>query len=153
MAASVHSWQLVHSATSMIRFHLDIATPVEPSFETHRCAMLLAMRTENIDRPHPEEAAKRPSRGWQRLIHHFAGTRLATSPMRSITFCFSISANTADTCSVRPSHGSTSTNALAPASEWVDLVWVRSGVSRLRQPPRSTDLPGSPIGSYTADDS
>ncbi len=36
---------------------------------------------------------------------------------------------------------------LAPASEWVDLVCVRSGVSRLRQPPRSTDLPGSPIGS------
>src|SRR5258707_11888201 len=78
---------------------------------------------------------------------HFAGTRLAASSTRLTALSFSISANTADMCSVRPSHSSTSTNALAPASEWVDLVCVRSGVSRLRQPPRSTDLPGSPIGS------
>ena len=35
----------------------------------------------------------------------------------------------------------------APAIECVELVCVRSGVSRLRQPPRSSDLPGSPIGS------
>src|SRR5258708_2553477 len=78
---------------------------------------------------------------------HFAGTRLAASSTRLTALSFSISANTADMCSVRPSHSSTSTNALAPASEWVDLVCVRSGVRRFRQPPRSTDLPGSPIGS------
>src|SRR5579883_3003174 len=49
-------------------------------------------------------------------------------------------AKAAARCSVRPSQGSISTRALAPASACVDLVCERSGVSRLRQPPRSTDL-------------
>src|SRR6202140_2822514 len=78
---------------------------------------------------------------------YFAGTRLASLSVRLISLSFSIAANTADICSVRPSHSSICTSELAPASEWVLLVWVRSGVSRLRQPPRSTDFPGSPIGS------
>jgi hypothetical protein len=33
MVASVHSWQLVHSATSMIMFHLDITlSPADAAF-------------------------------------------------------------------------------------------------------------------------
>src|ERR1700730_769881 len=78
---------------------------------------------------------------------HFAGTRLAAFRVSFTWRSLSIWAKAPDTCSMRRSHTSICTSELAPASEWVDLVWVRSGVSRLRQPPRSTELPGSPIGS------
>src|SRR5499425_3558289 len=84
---------------------------------------------------------------------HFAGTNCASFSTRLILASFWMVANVADTCSVRRSHSSISTSALAPASACVDLVCDLCGVSRLRQPPRSTALPGSPIGSYTADDS
>src|SRR5262249_29417181 len=60
---------------------------------------------------------------------------------------FSIAANASDMCSVRPSQGSICTSALAPASACVDFVCDLCGVSWFRQPPRSTDLPASPIGS------
>src|SRR5215469_1409734 len=78
---------------------------------------------------------------------HFTGSRCASLSVRLISLSYSGAAKAADMCSVRRSHSSISTSELAPASEWVLLVCVRSGVSRLRQPPRSTDLPGSPIGS------
>src|SRR5580704_1825552 len=119
MVASAHSWQFVHSATSMIMFHLAMEN------------------SEYFSLPDFGEGEE----------NYFAGTRLAASSVRLMPLSRSSSAKVADMCSVRPSHSSTCTSALAPASEWVDLVWVRSGVSRLRQPPRSTDLPGSRMGS------
>src|SRR5204863_9479276 len=83
-------------------------------------------------------------------LPHFAGTREAALSERFISASLSIRAKVSDMCSLRPSHSPPCTRELAPAMEWVDLVCVRSGVSRLRHPPRSTDLPGSPRGSYTA---
>src|SRR5215475_6980955 len=78
---------------------------------------------------------------------HFAGTSAAAlSVSRTCRSC-SMRAKVSDMCSIRPSHNSTCTNDWAPASEWVVLVCVWCGVSWLRQPPRSTDFPGSPIGS------
>src|SRR5437773_2694122 len=82
-----------------------------------------------------------------KLTRYFAGSRCASLSVRLISLSLSAAAKAADIYSVRPSQSSIWTSALAPASEWVVLVCVRSGVSRLRQPPRSTDLPGSPIGS------
>src|SRR5258705_1319834 len=78
---------------------------------------------------------------------HFARTRLAA--FRDSFTCRSLSiwAKAPDTCSTRRSHTSIWTSQLAPGSEWVVLVWVRSVVSRFRQPPRSTEGPGSPVGS------
>src|ERR1700709_1985975 len=107
MAESVHNWQFVHSATSMIMFHFFMTL---------------------------------------RFLYHFAGTKCASCSVRLISLSFSIAAKVSDMCSMRPSHTSTCTIDCAPASECVVLVWVLCGVSRLRQPPRSTDLPGSPIG-------
>src|SRR6185369_8210587 len=80
--------------------------------------------------------------GLRRTRGFFAAALLCAAPAKA-----------AEMNAVLPSHGTTSTSALAPASECVVLVCVRSGVSRLRQPPRSTDRPGSPIGSYIAEDS
>src|SRR6187200_1106240 len=77
---------------------------------------------------------------------YFAGTNCASCSVRLISWSFAIAAKVSDMCSVRPSHSSTCTIDCEPASECVVLVWVLCGVSRLRQPPRSTDLPGSPIG-------
>src|SRR5207237_4123543 len=85
--------------------------------------------------------------------NHFAGTSWAALSDSRTALSFSMRAKVSDMCSVRPSQISTCTSAFAPAMECVDLVCVRSGVSRLRHPPLSTDFPGSPMGSYTADDS
>src|SRR5262249_15925726 len=62
---------------------------------------------------------------------YFAGTRFASFSVRLISLSLFSVAKAADRCSVRPSHGSICTSALEPASEWVVLVCVRSGVSRL----------------------
>src|SRR5262252_4331257 len=155
MVASVHRLQLVHSATSMMRFHFCIGLPAESALPPP-CggglgwgvvAVVHNRTTPTLTPPHKGE-------GNRNAIHyHLAGTRLAALSVSWISRSFAIAANVADMCSMRRSHGSICTSELAPASEWVDFVWVRSGVSRLRQPPRSTDLPGSPIGSYSADDS
>src|SRR5882762_4908614 len=71
MVASVHSWQLVHSATSMIMFHLDIAIP--PADHPSRRPLRGLLRMRSVNGPHPEEAAlfARPSRrmATQQLSH------------------------------------------------------------------------------------
>src|SRR5262245_65255035 len=77
-------------------------------------------------------------------MDYFAGTSDASCSVRLTTLSFSIAAKVSDMCSVRPSHSSTCTNACEPANECVDLVCVLCGVSRFKQPPRSTDFPGSP---------
>src|SRR5262249_55386595 len=139
MVASVHRLQLVHSATSMIMFHFGMG-------------LLAFLRSPDGAKRHP---GRQPPHfaSLNAGYSHFAGTRLAAFKLSLISRSFSIAAKVADMCSTRRSQTSICTSELAPASECVDFVCVRSGVSRLRQPPRSTDLPGSPIGSYTADDS
>jgi len=62
-----------------------------------------------------------------------------------ITACSS--AGTGREISADPSHGTTSTKAELDPIEWPCFSWERRGVSWLRQPPRSTDFPGSPMGS------
>src|SRR5215208_3961003 len=165
MLDSVQRLQLVHSATSIIMFHffirlLQIAAAhaqasIYPPVVPRKRGTIT--RFASVDRPalpHLREhgvwvpafaGTTADVSGFR--ITHFAGTRCAAFSESRTSSSLSISAYVSDICSVRRSHSSTCTSELAPASEWVDLVCVRSGVSRLRQPPRSTDLPGSPIGS------
>src|SRR5882724_6306457 len=85
--------------------------------------------------------------------YHFAGTSVGVFwaargfAVSLVSLGLSRLAKAAETCAVRRFQNSICTSALAPASACVDLVCDLCGVSRLRQPPRSTDLPGSPIGS------
>ena len=51
----------------------------------------------------------------------FAGTNCASLSVRLISLSFSMAANAADICSMRPSHSSICTSELAPASECVRL--------------------------------
>ena len=104
----------------------------------------------SVDRDHRDAALRA---GPVMTVNYFAGTSSASFNVRLISLSFSIAAKVSYTCSMRRSHNSTCTSECEPASECVVLVWVLCGVSRLRQPPRSTDFPGSPIGAYTADDS
>src|SRR5436853_7684549 len=82
------------------------------------------------------------------MLAYLAGTRtggffaLTFGSLGLVSFAFSAPAKACDRCSVRRSQSSISTSALAPASACVLLVCDLCGVSRLRQPPRSTDLPG-----------
>src|SRR3977135_1291131 len=95
--------------------------------------------------------------GFASLHPPYGSSLFRRHPTRSLQGPFSlpplIRLGDADPYTMRRSPTSICTSELAPASEWVDLVWVRSGVSRLRQPPRSTERPGSPIGSEGAEDS
>src|SRR5262245_20613779 len=173
MAASVQSWQFVHSATSMIMFHFFIAPLSEsvgwatarngyrtisyfpaplPTICTSALLVALMVGKGARDLSQSQLGALRLCPPYA-STNHFAGTSCASRSVRLISASFCMAAKVSDTCSVRRSHSSISTSALAPASACVDLVCDLCGVSRLRQPPRSTDLPGSPIGSYTADDS
>src|ERR1039458_6361831 len=70
-----------------------------------------------------------------------------------LSFVSLVSAKASERYSVLPSHSSISTRPCEPASACVDLVCERCGISKLTTPPRSTDRPGSPIGSYSAEDS
>src|ERR1700739_2030275 len=133
MVASVHRLQLVHSATSMMRFHFCMG-------------LLVLLRSPDGAKRHPGPQLPHFASLNAGYIH-FAGTSDAAFSVSFTAQSFSIAANVADMCSMRRSQTSICTSELAPAGEGVDLVCVRSGVSRLRQPPRSTDLPGSPIGS------
>src|SRR5262249_24295710 len=134
MASRVHKLQLVHSATSMTMFHFFIA-------------MLFYLAIACVPYRDQRVAASRPPGDDGAGRHHFGGSRCAPFSVRLISTSCSKAAKAAYMCSTLRSQSSISTRELAPGSEWVLLVWVRSGVSRLRQPPRSTDLPGSPIGS------
>jgi hypothetical protein len=59
-------------------------------------------------------------------VHHFAGTSAGgTLGFRLALGSGFASANAAEMCSGRRSHGSTSTSELAPASACVDLVCER----------------------------
>src|SRR5450631_563486 len=84
---------------------------------------------------------------------YFAGTRCAVLSLLRISSSLSISAKASEMYSVLPSHSTISTRPCEPASACVDLVCERCGINRLTTPPRSTDRPGSPIGSYSAEDS
>src|ERR1700730_17018592 len=152
MVASVHRLQFVHSATSMIMFHFFMAhtfvglqgSPSLRSFprtrESSLCQIALTFDEAKPGSPRPRGRAEEGR-------HHFAGTNAdGTLALRLTLGSGFASANAAEMCSGRRSHGSTSTSELAPAKACVDLVCERSGVSRLRQPPRSTVLPGSPMG-------
>src|SRR5215203_626458 len=149
MLDSVQRLQLVHSATSMIMFHFFIALL---SLAFARISVSSSAKADDpviTAGPGVLDARFRGHDVQACCVRHlyFAGTRCAAFRLSRTSLSFSISAYVPDMCSVRRSHSSTCTSELAPASEWVDFVCVRSGVSRLRQPPRSTDLPGSPIGS------
>src|SRR3954470_9559286 len=148
MLDSVQRLQLVHSATSMIMFHFFMRYSHWPFARISVSSSAKADDPVITELPGVLDARLRGHDSlWCGMVIYFAGTRCAAFRLSRISLSFSISAYVPDMCSVRRSHNSTCTSELAPASEWVDLVCVRSGVSRLRQPPRSTDLPGSPIGS------
>src|SRR5262245_24487768 len=113
MVASVHNWQFVHSATSMIMFHLYISLASSRWAEEYRsriedgCAPVLPSPArgggEGSGRPahqcEPHGPPPGPSRQAADQALHFAGTRLAASSIRLTSRSRSISANTAEMCS------------------------------------------------------